>query len=53
MMIYDRKILTMKDERSPYLYLPGGRVRMGETLESAVVREIEECQVTPKIIRLL
>ena len=24
------KILAMHDERSPYYYLPGGRVRMGE-----------------------
>lgn len=36
------RILAMHDERSPYYYLPGGRVRMGETAEHAVVREVEE-----------
>ncbi len=32
----------MHDERSPYYYLTGGRVRLGETLEEAVVRELQE-----------
>ena len=36
------RILAMHDERSPYYYLPGGRVRMGETAAHAVVREVEE-----------
>lgn len=27
-MISDHKILAMHDERSPYFYLPGGRVTM-------------------------
>lgn len=48
------KILAMRDERSPYFYLPGGRVAMGETAEQAVVREVqEELGVTPKIARPL
>ena len=44
----------MRDERSPYYYLPGGRVKLKETAEHAIVREIEEelC-VTPRIIRPL
>ena len=41
-MISDGKILATKDERSPFYYLPGGRVQMGETAEDAVVREIQE-----------
>lgn len=53
-MISDHKILAMHDERSPYFYLPGGRVTMGETAGQAVVREVEEeLGVTPKIIRPL
>lgn len=54
MMISDGKILAMHDERSPYFYLPGGRVGMGETAEHAVIREVqEEIGVTPRIIRPL
>ena len=30
-MIDNDKILAMHDERSPYYYLPGGRVMIGET----------------------
>ena len=42
MMIDNGKILAMHDERSPYYYLPGGRVAMGETAEAAVIREVQE-----------
>lgn len=53
-MIHAGKILAMHDERSPYYYLPGGRVKMGETAEQAVLREItEELNITPRIIRPL
>ena len=53
-MIYDGKILAMQDDRSPYFYLPGGRVMMGETAENAVIREVqEELGITPEIIRPL
>ena len=54
MMIWDGKILAMHDDRSPYYYLPGGRVTMGERAEQAVIREVqEELGITPKIIRPL
>jgi len=53
-MISDGKLLTMRDDRSPYSYLPGGRVALGETAENAVLREVrEELGVVPKIIRPL
>ena len=53
-IISDNRLLAMKDERSPYYYLPGGRVAMGETAEQAVIREIkEELGVTATIARPL
>lgn len=44
----------MHDERSPYYYLPGGRVSLHETAESAVLREVkEELEVDAEIVRPL
>ena len=54
MILNDGKILAMHDERSPYYYLPGGRVQLGEAAEDAVIREVEEeLGITAKIIRPL
>ena len=54
MIISDGKILAMQDERSPYYYLPGGRVMIGETAEEAVIREVqEELGITANIERPL
>ena len=53
-IISDGKILAMHDERSPYFYLPGGRVKTGETSEDAVIREVrEELGIIAKIARPL
>ena len=41
-MVHEGKLLAMRDERSPYYYLPGGRVKLGETAEDAVLRELRE-----------
>ena len=48
------RLLAMRDERSPYYYLPGGRVKLGETAEQAVLREVrEELGVAAGIVRPL
>lgn len=53
-IINGSSILAMKDERSPYYFLPGGRVKIGETAEDAVLRECyEELGAKPEIIRPL
>lgn len=53
-ILHEEKILAMQDERSPYYYLPGGRVKLGETAEDAVIREVEEeLGITASIIRPL
>lgn len=53
-MLSGNRVLAMHDERSPYYYLPGGRVRMGEAAEHAVIREVEEeLNITAKTVRPL
>lgn len=53
-IINQGKVLVIKDERSPYYYLPGGRVGLNETLEAAVLRELkEELDIEGEIIRPL
>ena len=53
-IINDGKILALKDEVSPYYYLPGGRVQIGETAEKALLREIkEELEIDADVVRPL
>ena len=53
-IISNDEVLVMKDERSPYFYLPGGRVQMKETAEHAILRELdEELHIEPEIVRPL
>ncbi|WP_161979441.1 NUDIX hydrolase [Streptococcus sp. S784/96/1] len=54
LIINDNKILAMKDDKSPYYFLPGGRVHMGEPAEEAIIREgHEELGITVNIVRPL
>lgn len=53
-IIHDGKILAMKNERTPYYFLPGGRVALHETAEVAVLRELkEELEIDADIVRPL
>ncbi len=53
-IIHENKLLAMRDKNSPYYYLPGGRVQMGETVEEAVIREMrEELNIECRIARPL
>lgn len=54
LLIHDGKILVMKDERSPYFYLPSGRIALHETSEEAILREIrEELETEVTVDRLI
>lgn len=53
-ILHNERILAMRDERSPYYYLPGGRVHLHETAEDAIRREIkEELRIDAEIVRPL
>lgn len=53
-LIHQNQLLVMTDERSPYYYLPGGRVSMSEVSTEAIKREIkEELEVEVEVSRLL
>ena len=53
-IINDGKLLAMRDENSPYYYLPGGRINLHERAEDAILREMrEELGISAQIIRPL
>ena len=53
-IVHENKLLAMRDERSPYYYLPGGRVLLHEAAEEALLREMrEELQISAEIVRPL
>lgn len=48
------RLLTVRDNCYGYAYLPGGRVQMGETAETALLRELrEELRCEGRILRPL
>lgn len=54
LIIHDGRLLIMKDPRTTYFYLPGGRIALHETSEEALKREIqEELGIVITIERLL
>ena len=53
-LIKDNMILVQKDKSSDEYALPGGHVKIGETLENALVREMsEELGIKIKCVRML
>lgn len=53
-IINDNDLLAMRDETAPHYYLPGGRVKLNETAENAIMREIrEELEIDAEIVRPL
>lgn len=50
----ENRVLAMSDERSPYFYLPGGKIALDETAEEAALRELrEELGIEAKVVRPL
>ena len=53
-ILHENRLLAMRDERSPYYYLPGGRVRLFESFEDALRRELsEELEIDATLVRPL
>ena len=53
-IIHNNKLLVMKDENSPYYYIPGGKVGLQELSADAIKREIrEEINIDVKVKRML
>lgn len=54
LIIHNGKLLAMKNRKTPYYFLPGGRVKLHEEANNAILRELkEELGITAKIIRPL
>lgn len=52
-IIRNNKLIMVRNEKDPYYYSVGGRVKFGETAEEAVLREVfEETGVKAQIDRL-
>ncbi len=52
-IIRNGKVLMVRNQRDPYYYAVGGRVKMNETMEEAIIREVlEETGVLFEIDRL-
>ncbi|MBR4800549.1 MAG: NUDIX domain-containing protein [Clostridia bacterium] len=53
-IISDGKLLALKNDLSPYFFLPGGRVKLDESAEVAIKRELkEELGIDANIVRPL
>ncbi len=51
---YDNKLLAMKNSKTPYYFLPGGRVNLHEDTDAAIKRELkEELGINAEIVRPL
>ncbi|MBR1763707.1 MAG: NUDIX domain-containing protein [Eubacterium sp.] len=51
---HNSKLLAMKNNLSPYYYLPGGRVNLHESAENAIIRELkEELGIKGNVVRPL
>lgn len=53
-ILNEDRVLAMSDERSPYFYLPGGKIALNETAEEAALRELrEELGIEGSVVRPL
>ena len=53
-ILYEDALLATKNVRTPYFFLPGGRVQLHEDAESAIRRELmEELDLCPTALRPL
>lgn len=50
----ENRLLAMKNDRTPYYFLPGGRVDLHETADDAIRRELkEELGIEARVVRPL